>query len=267
MILAALSDTGLREATAHAALPEEDYLSDERAVLEALRFGFPRLLVTSDSAGDAALMQSARKLRPKLAVLTLRESTLREWERDWRERAGRASREAEFGSRMAGLVHVTAQTPRWVDDVFRQLSNATGGPLPPAFRGFSRRVLEFPRRYPDLHAVARLTGYSRDALKARFRRKGLPSPSRYLRWLRTLAVAYALEEAGATTASVAYRFGYSSGGNLCRSVQGLVGLPTLPLRQPIVRSQLMLRMAAELLEPSQRRAWAVMEDLFVRWAA
>ena len=266
MILAALSDEFLRDATAHAALPEEDFVSEERDVLEALRFGFPRLLVTVASGGRSSLLQSAAVIRPDLPVLALSEATLREWDRGWRE-AGRMSRVEDAGSRMAALVHLSASTPRWVEDVFRNLAGATGGSLPPAFRGFSRRVMEFPRRYPDLHSVAHLTGHSRDALKARFRRKTLPSPSKYLRWLRTVAVAYGLSEEGATTASVAYRFGYSSGGNLCRSVQGLVDLTTLELRQPIARSQLLLRMASELLNAEQRRAWQAMDDLFVRWAA
>jgi AraC-like DNA-binding protein len=115
--------------------------------------------------------------------------------------------------------------------------------------------------------VADLTGCSRDALKARFRRRDLPSPSRYLRWLRTVAVGYALGEDGATTASVAYRFGYSSGGNLCRSVHGLVGHTTLELRQPVARSRLLLRFAGELLDEEQLAGWRALEELFVRKAA
>jgi len=266
MILAAVSERFLREATAHAAFPEEDFLVEERDVLAALRFGFPRLLVYSREEQNP-LVQSAQMLRPGLSTVVLTRNMLLDWDRSWRNSGGRVSRAEDAGRRLAALLHLSSSSPRWVEDVFRILSNATGGALPPAFRGFSRRILEFPRRYPDLHSVAKLTGCSRDALKARFRRRELPSPSRYLRWLRTVAVAYALGEEGATTSSVAYRFGYSSGGNLCRSVQGLVHHTTLELREPIARSQLLLRFAGELLDEDQLAGWRVLEDLFVRRAA
>lgn len=266
MILAAVSERFLQDATASAALPEEDCLVDEREILAALRFGFPRLLVYSREE-QSSLVQSAAMLIPGLPTVALTRPMLSDWDRSWRNAGGGTSRTEDAGRRLAALGQLSSRPPRWVEDVFRHLSNATGGPLPTAFRGFSRRILEFPRRYPDLHSVADLTGCSRDALKARFRRRDLPSPSRYLRWLRTMAVAYALGEDGATTASVAYRFGYSSGGNLCRSVQGLVDHTTLELRENIARNRLMLRFAAELLDSDQLAGWRVLDDLFVRRAA
>ncbi len=266
MILAALSDRLLRQAAAHAALPEEDLIVRESEVLQALRFGFPRLFLYEGDE-NSPLVQSTRLLRPTLPAAAVTQRMLRDWERGWRESGGRRRLVEHAGERLSALVDLSATTPRWVEDVFRQLASATAGPLPAAFRGFSRRILEFPRRYGDLHSVAALTGHSRDALKARFRRRDLPSPSRYLRWLRTVAVAYALGEAGATTASVAYRLGYSSGGNLCRSVQGLVGHTTLELREPIARSRLLLRLSSELLTPEQLAAWRAFEDLFLSRAA
>ncbi len=266
MILAALSDGFLRQSAAHAVLPEEDLVLLEGEVLEALRFGFPRLFL-HDGDPNASLVQSARVLRPGLPSLGLTQGTVREWDRGWRQSRSRASRVEDAGQRLRSLMALSASTPRWVEDVFQHLSRATGGPLPPAFRGFSRRILEFPRRYGDLHSVAALTGHSRDALKARFRRRDIASPSRYLRWLRTVAVAYALGEEGATTSTVAYRLGYSSGGNLCRSVQGLVGHTTLELREPIARSRLLLRLAGELLTSEQLDGWRALDDLFLRRVA
>ena len=266
MILAAVSERFLREATANAGLPEEDCLTDEGEVLAALRFGFPRLLVYSREE-QSPLVQSAAVLCPGLPTIALTRTMLSEWDRAWRSEGGGYSRAADAGRRLAGLVHLSSGSPRWVEDVFRHLSSATGGALPLAFRSFTRRILEFPRRYHDLHSVADLSGCSRDALKARFRRRDLPSPSRYLRWLRTIAVGYALGEDGATTASVAHRFGYSSGGNLCRSVQGLVDHTTLELREPVARSRLMLRFATELLDDDRLAGWRHLEELFVRRAA
>ena len=266
MILAALSERFLREVATYAALPEEDVLFDAHEVLSALRFAHPRLVLGSREE-DSPLIASARSINTSLPVLLLSRSMLREWDASWRKSGAGWSRAEDAGRRLAGLIRVSARTPLWIEDVYRILSRATGGPLPPEFRGFSRRILEFPRRYQDLHQVSALAGYSRDALKARFRRRGLPSPSLYVRWLRTIAVAYALGEEGTTTAGAAYRLGYSSGGNLCRSIQGLVGHSTVALRQPIARDRLLLRFAGELLGPSEIRAWQGLEQLFSRRAA
>ena len=165
------------------------------------------------------------------------------------------------------MVQLTSRSVPWIDEVFRSLTSAAGRPLPAPFRGFARRVLEFPRRYGDLHGISLLTGSSRDAVKARFRRRDLPSPFLYLRWLRAMAVSYALSEPHSTTAQVAYRFGYSSGGNLCRSINGLLDTTTVELRTPLGRSKLLLRFSAELLGEAQLERWQELDDLFLRVAA
>jgi len=60
-------------------------------------------------------------------------------------------------------------------------------------------------------------GLTPGAMKARFRRCGLPSPFAYTVHLRALCACEFLSRQETTTASVAYRMGYSSSGNFCRS--------------------------------------------------
>ena len=71
-------------------------------------------------------------------------------------------------------------------------------------------------------------------------------------------------EAGTT---VAFRFGYSSGGNLCRSIASVSDMTTIELRTPLGRSKLLLRFTAEMLKPDTLRAWGDLGPLFLRGAA
>ena len=103
-----------------------------------------------------------------------------------------------LGDRLRGVVERSAGEVSWVDRALSDLSRAAGTQLPPVLRGFARRVMEFPSRYDDLHPLAETCGLSRGALKARFRRRGLPSPYAYLRWFRLMAVAYALSDRSLT---------------------------------------------------------------------
>lgn len=266
MILAALSERFLQEAARKAAAPSEDVLVHDEDVLSGLRFGFPRALVYSREE-DSPLVQTAAVARPNLPRVALTRAILRQWESAWRSREDQVPRLDDAAARLGTLLQLSERHPRWVDEVFRSLVSASGQPLSPAFYGFARRVLEFPRRYNDLHGISLLTGHTRDAVKARFRRRDIPSPSLYLRWLRTIAVAYALAEPGATTAAVAFRFGYSSGGNLCRSIASVSGMTTIELRTPLGRSKLLLRFTAEMLKPDTLKAWGDLGPLFLRGAA
>ncbi len=266
MILAALSERFLQEAVRRAAQSSEDVLFNDADILAGLRFGFPRVLVCSREE-DSPLVQTASVARPDLPVIVLTRPILRQWEASWRAREDAVSRSEDAATRLRTLIQLSALHPKWVDEVFRSLVSASGQPLSPAFKGFSRRILEFPRRYSDLHGISLLTGHTRDAVKARFRRREIPSPSRYLRWLRTIAVAYALADPSATTAAIAYRLGYSSGGNLCRSIAGVVDMTTVELRTPIGRSKLLLRFTAEMLQPRYLQEWSDLGPLFLRGAA
>ncbi len=266
MILAALSERFLQEAARQAAHPSEDVLFTDADILAGLRFGFPRALVYSREE-DSPLVQTASVASPELPTIALTRGLLRQWESSWRSRGDTVARIDDASARLRTVIHLSARHPRWVDEVFRSLISASGQPLSPAFKGFARRILEFPRRYNDLHGISLLTGHTRDAVKARFRRREMPSPSLYLRWLRTIAVAYALAEPGATTAAVAYRFGYSSGGNLCRSISGIVDMTTVELRTPLGRSKLLLRFTADMLKPQYLLEWSDFGPMFLRGAA
>lgn len=268
MILGALSERFLQEAVRRAAQPSEDVLMSDEDVLAGLRFGFPRALIYSREE-DSPLVQTASVASPDLPRVALTRAILLQWETAWQSARDHdpVTRIDDAASRLRTLIHLSQRHPRWVDEVFRSLVSASGQPLSPAFKGFARRVLEFPRRYNDLHGISHLTGHTRDAVKARFRRRSIPSPSLYLRWLRTVAVAYALSEPGATTAAVAFRFGYSSGGNLCRSIISTVDMTTVELRTPLGRSKLLLRFTDEMLKPQYLREWSDFGSLFLRGAA
>lgn len=262
MILAAVGERFLEEAVLRAALPDEDVFTDPDLILSGARFGFPRALVYAADV-SRGVAQSVQLNQPDLPAVMLSRDLLGRWESAWAERTDGVSRLDDAARKLRTMIQLSGRSPAWIDEVFRALTSAAGRPLPAAFRGFARRVLEFPRHYSDLHGISRLTESSRDAVKARFRRRDLPSPFLYLRWLRAIAVSYALAEPSATTARVAYRFGYSSGGNLCRSVQGLLDMTTVEMRSPMGRSKLLIRFAAQYLGDEQVARWAELEDLFL----
>jgi hypothetical protein len=268
MILGALSERFLQEAVRRAAQPSEDVFAADADILSGLRFGFPRALIYSREE-DSSHVQTASVARPELPRIPLTRPILLQWETAWQNsrRDDPVARVDDAATRLRTLIQLSSRSPRWADEVFRSLVSASGQTLSPAFKGFARRVLEFPRRYNDLHGISLLTGHTRDAVKARFRRRDIPSPSLYLRWLRSIAVAYALGETGATTAAVAYRFGYSSGGNLCRSIGGTVDMTTVELRTPIGRSKLLLRFTDQMLKPQYLQEWTDLGPLFLRGAA
>ncbi len=98
-------------------------------------------------------------------------------------------------------------------------------------------------------------GLTRGALKARFRRRGLPSPYAYIRWLRIIACAHLLSDGTITVARTARRFGYTSAGNLCRTMTSLTGLTPTEARTQNGRNHLADRVRAHRLE--RRRARGV----------
>ena len=63
---------------------------------------------------------------------------------------------------LKALVDQTAVEGFWVDRLFGELTLTSGESLPRGFRGFARRILEYPGKYVDLHSVAGLTGLSRE---------------------------------------------------------------------------------------------------------
>jgi len=142
------------------------------------------------------------------------------------------------------------------------LSRAAGGPLPPALRAFARRVLEFPSHYVDLHPVASSVDMTRGALKARFRRRGLTSPYTYLRWFRVIACAQVLSDRSVTVAQAAHRLGFTSDGNLCRTVRSLTGLTPTELRSVRGWNRLIISFAWQHLGPGAVERWRELDDIF-----
>jgi AraC-like DNA-binding protein len=134
-------------------------------------------------------------------------------------------------------------------------------------RGFSRRILEFPIRYASLAAVGEAFGISTGALKARFRRRGLPSPSHYLRWFRLLAAARVLSDPRETTLSASYRLGFESDGNFCRWIRANSGMTPSSLRDWNGRLLLLVRLAESCLPNGALDAWESFGELFLREVA
>jgi AraC-like DNA-binding protein len=259
MIIAYVTDPTLRAAVRLAGHPEEDVILDADAAVEALSGGYPRLVVQSE---DRA-WPLATPFGSALPVLTLTQATLARWESERHSSAFPGGRAEWLGRRIAMLVERQPNEATWVDRTLGELGRAAGAPLPPALRGFARRVLEFPSHYDDLHPLADACGLSRGALKARFRRRGLPSPSLYLRWFRVMAVAYQLSDRSATVAQVANRLGYTSDGNLCRSMISLTGLTPTEVRTLRGWNRLLISFAWRYLGKESVEGWRGLEDLFL----
>jgi len=126
--------------------------------------------------------------------------------------------------------------------------------------------MEFPSHYVDLHPLARVTGLSRGALKARFRRRGLVSPFVYVRWFRALAAAHLLADREVTTLQAAHRLGYTTGGNFCRTIKSVTGLSSTEVRGIHGWNRLLVTFAWRHLGPEALAGWGELEDLFVRAA-
>lgn len=266
MIVALLSDSFLRATVRKAALPDEDVFWAPEDVREALDRGFPRLAV--HASGESHPLGPPDRVIPSgLPSLVLTPPTLRTWERSRRSGGFAVSRIDDHGHRLRRLMHSLSGPIPWVERIFRHLRQLTGGGLPAPLRGLGRRVLEFPSRYEDLHALSDLTGLSRGALKARFRRRDLPSPYTYLRWFRVLAAAHVLGDPDVTTEEAAFRTGLHSSGNLCRYVQEVSGLAPSDLRKASSGTRLVAGFARECLSAGHREGWRRLEDLFLEEAA
>jgi AraC-like DNA-binding protein len=254
MIVALVREKSLVDAVLAAASPEEDVFFGVGDGLEALYHGFPRLLILSDRRASPPSTHVGVPDVPVLRIGT--ESTSGGW---WRRG------DVPLQGRMTDLIGEVADSGSWVDDLFGAMAAASGVGLPRAFRGFCRRVLEHPAHYVDLHAMARLTGLSRGALKARFRRRGLRSPAEHIRWLRVLAAGQVLGGAAITTVEAAYRLGYTSDGNLCRVTQTVADVSPAGLRDPIVRTRLLLGFVQRfVLDPDLGDRWSRFEPIFFR---
>jgi AraC-like DNA-binding protein len=259
MIAVHLADPTLRRAVLRAASPEEDVF-DGVVAREAVEFGAPRLLILEEGL-------RWRGRRDACPVLEIGARRMREWESSRVALELPPTRLGHTTERLRALIGATALRGSAVDRTLAELSRAAGVRLPEPLRSFARRVMEFSHRYRSLHPLAEACTTSRGALKARFRRRGLPSPSIYLRWLRILAVADLLADEKITIATSARRLGFTSDGNLCRALRNLTGMTPTELRQAPGRQRLLLTFAAQHLTPEDLEGWATLDDLFARRAA
>jgi AraC-like DNA-binding protein len=170
-------------------------------------------------------------------------------------------------SRIRSLIEPAVTHPTWVDLALADLSRAAGARLPTPLRSFARRVLEFPTRYTSLHTVADACGLTRGALKARFRRRGLASPSVYLRWFRLMSAAQALSDRSITVAGAAHSLGFTSDGNLCRMMASMANLTPTEVRTVHGWNRLLITFAWGHLTPRALDAWVEVGPLFQRRAA
>jgi len=255
MIVLSATDPLLRAAMRRIARPDEQVVADPDRVGDALRFGYPRLYVV---AGARAVDRVPREV----AVLHLEEERLRAWEAERRRAEVPRPRLDDLCGRLRGVISTCAVTGTWVDGTLAELGRASGGALPLAFASFARHVLELPRQYTELGHLAETFDLTRGALKARFRRRNLESPFTYLRWCRTLAVAHVLSDPDVTVSGAADRLGFTSGGNMCRSVRGLTGVTPHRLRDPALRRVLVLAFASRHLTGRHLAAWRDLDDVF-----
>ena len=263
MILAPVSDLKLRATVRRAALPEEDVFHRLEDVSQAIHLGFPRLLLyqTDD---QARIRHTTSSLDSDVPVLALAPPTLRSWESAWRAEGLAVQRVDDSALRLRKLIQQTAGSSPWVEGIFSDLTGRLGRGLPGDLRGFCRRVLEFPSRYSSLVHLSEVVGLSPGALKARFRRRGLPSPSLYLRWFRLAAAARVLSDPEETILTASFRLGFNSDGNFCRWVRANSGLAPSALRGRSGRMLLLLQLAEECFPEGAVNKWGSLGGLFLR---
>lgn len=262
MILAPVQDRTLRSIVRRAAIPEEDVFVRIEDVQEALRMGYPRLLVL----GQEDLPMGRSFLGPgppPIPLLTVRNAVLRDWASTWAVRGTALSRVDDSALRLRRLMAEVAGSSDWVGTVFSDLTQILGRGLPLDFRGFARRVLEFPGRYVSLEQTSRLCGLTPGALKGRFRRRGLPSPATHLRWLRLLRAAQILSDPSETTLSASTRLGFTSDGNFCRWAIATSGMNPTDFREWNGRLLLLVRMADACFPHGALGEWKRLGGLFV----
>ncbi|MGD2071491.1 MAG: AraC family transcriptional regulator [Gemmatimonadota bacterium] len=262
MIIVDLPDPSLRGAVVRAARPDEDVVWRQPEVTEARSRGFPRLIVRGSEEEGWDVPTGPPPMDGSVPELLLTRGMWNGWERERRACPVPPSRTDFLAQRLRRLIRERALGPTWVDRLLGDLSRAVGAPLPDPFRGVARRVLEFPSRYADLSALEELTGLSRGALKARFRRRDLQSPTTWIRRFRVLAAAQALSDRSVSTLQAGYRLGMTDSGNLCRLVKDVGGISPTAAREEAGRRRLLLEVAADLASTSARERWRSLGRVF-----
>jgi AraC-like DNA-binding protein len=266
MILAPLRDPFLRAAVRRAVLPEEDVFCCPVGVQDALAFGYPRLLVFEPEGLPWPLERRVAG-NSDVPNLALGDTILRHLRPSGTHPRDRSRSVDDAARRLRALMQEAGARATWVEGFFSDLARITGLNAPPEFRGFARRILEYPLRYPSPREMGRVAELSPGAMKERFRRRGLPSPAVYTRWLRLIAAARVLSDSGMTTLAASFRMGFSSDGNFCRWVQATSGLSPSGLRSGEGRLALLARFSHRCLENRALEKWRSLEGLFLREVA
>ncbi len=265
MILAPISDPILRATVRRAALPEEDVFHSLEDVQGALRFGFPRLLVYQPE--DRFLHGEVPAWEARVPLLALTRPTIRSWQTAWQADGLAVSRIDDSALRLRDLMRRTSEKSNWVEGLFADLTLMVGRGLPRNLKGFARRVMEYPARYIALDSLREVTGITSGALKARFRRRGLPSPAVYLRWFRIAAAARILTDHRQTTLTASFRMGFTSDGNFCRWIQANSGFAPSAFRERGTRLSVLVRLTEACLPTGSVDAWEALGRIFVREVA
>ena len=263
MILAPISDPRLRSAVRRAALPEEDVFHSPEGVREALRLGFPRLLVYRPEEG-AWRRKSPWSAGGGVPTLVVADSTLKSWEAAWHSDGLAVSRIDDSALRLRSLMRQAGLKGLWVEEFFGELTRVLGRGLPPSLRGFGRRVMEHPTRYVSLGDLGPMAELTPGALKGRFRRRDLPSPAVYLRWFRLAAARHVLGSPQVRTLEASHRLGFTSDGNFCRWVQATSGLAPTALRDPGSRAAFLVRMVETCFPEGSLERWEGLDEVFLR---
>ena len=260
MIVVQASDPYLRRAVLRGAHVEEDVVTEPRLAVEAIERGFPRVVVRDEEHDWPPLGDAVRRV-------DVTGELLRRWETERRGAELPPTRLDHFTEKVTVLVEATAEDRSWVDRTLSELSRATGRRLPLPLRSFARRILEFPSHYTTLHPLADACGTTRGALKARFRRRELSTPSTYLRWFRLIAVSQLLSDRDVTVAEAASRLGFTSDGNLCRTMWNVLEMTPTEVRSVRGWNRILVTFAWSHLTAGLLEAWSTLDDLFERKTA
>jgi len=257
MIVVQAADPYVRRAVARASHPEEDVIAEARLVVKAIENGFPRLVIRDEHHDWPTLPDGVR-------LMHLRDADLERWEGERRSAELPPTRLDYMTERLGRAIEASVSDRSWIDTALAELSRAAGRRLPTPLRGFGRRVLEFPSHYTTLYPLANVCGMSRGALKARFRRRELSTPSTYLRWFRLMAVAHVLADREVTVEQAASRLGFTSDGNLCRMMWTVVEMTPTELRSLKGWNRLLITFAWLHLSPDHLEGWSTLDELFER---
>lgn len=261
MVIDLHSDPHVRSAVRRAARADEDVV-DRAAFHDALSWGFVRAAVVPCTPSTGLLRDGDGSPVPAIVIDTR-----------WLDRQDRAMRAAE-APRPWGLHLAIALGGRlesegrevWVDRTLAELAQLAGRPLPTSLGGVLRRVMEWPAGYVGAASLSGVSRLSAGAIKARFRRRGLPSPTSYIRWCRSLAAVHVFRERPMTLLEAGHRLGWMHAGNLHRYVSATTGRLPSEVRGEDAWDRMLVRFAASHLGEAALDAWDSLDDLFVRTA-